>query len=358
MKVINISGVIGWNVDGASIRSELRGHENEDIRFEIASPGGFVYDGLEIFNLIKNHKGKTQTHIIGLAASMASYIALAGDEITAEENAVYMIHNVWNIGIGDHRELRKAADEAEQLTNLLSRAYAKKTGKKEAEIKALMNDESYFYGKEIKEAGFVDEVIEDKLDKNIVGNKDDLIIKAKATIKECFKILDKVESKENDLHKAAALLKNSLPLDKGKNNKVKNLPHIERELKNNRRDSMTLDELKKENPALYNQIKEEGLKEGVTQERKRVTAHLIYGERCGAVEFCHKYIREGKEANDQEVFAEYMTSGNSKKDLENLEKDNQGDLQPQNQLVKNIDEQAKELTGLVMDQSKIKKGVK
>ena len=206
MKVINISGVIGWDVTATFIRRALRDAGSEDVTIEIASPGGFVYDGLEIFNIIKNHKGNVTTHLMGLAASMASYIALAGNKVTAEKNAIFMIHNVWGVEIGDHNDMRKRADDIEGMSKLLAAAYVAKTGKTTEEIRAMMDVDTFLFGEEIKIAGFVDEVIGDA-----EGKKADEIIKAKASIQGCKKAMDELEKElgmgKEDLQKAVALIK-------------------------------------------------------------------------------------------------------------------------------------------------------
>ena len=135
MEVIVISGAIGWEVLADDIRKQLDAAGGEDVRVEVNSPGGFVSEGLEIYNLLKNYSGHVETRIVGFAASMASIIVLAGDDITAESTAIYMIHNVGTIAWGDHHLLRKSADVIEGMTNLLAKTYIDQTGKTRLEIK-------------------------------------------------------------------------------------------------------------------------------------------------------------------------------------------------------------------------------
>jgi len=73
MKVIEISGVIGLDVEGKDIRNKLIEAGGEDVRIELSSPGGFVFDGLEIFNLLSQYSGNVEIRLMGLAASMASW---------------------------------------------------------------------------------------------------------------------------------------------------------------------------------------------------------------------------------------------------------------------------------------------
>ncbi len=202
MKVIPISGVIGWDVEPADIRAALEAAAGEDVDIRISSPGGFVTQGLEIYNLIRNYQGHKQTHLMGLAASMASYIVLAGDRIIAEDNAIFMVHNAHAAAIGDQHTLRKAADIVEALSNLIGRAYAAKSGKSSSEIQAMMDEETFLFGSEILDAGFVDEIIpstENKPDKAAA------VASARSAVAACMAD-PRFQDAGDTLLKAAALL--------------------------------------------------------------------------------------------------------------------------------------------------------
>ena len=85
-KVIALSGHIGFEVTASFVRKELASVNNKPVRIDLNSPGGFVFEGIEIFNLIKEHKGEVEIRLMALAASMGSYIALAGDRVSAFDN--------------------------------------------------------------------------------------------------------------------------------------------------------------------------------------------------------------------------------------------------------------------------------
>ncbi len=157
--IIPIKGEIGWDVTVDSINDQLKKAEGRNVIFEIASPGGSVFEGVEIFNAIRNYEGKTEARIVGMAASMASYIPLATDKVLAEDNATYMIHNAWGIVIGDSEEMKDQSEIMESINNLLAQEYVNKTGKSEKDILKLMADETWLFGSEIKEEGFIDEMI-------------------------------------------------------------------------------------------------------------------------------------------------------------------------------------------------------
>lgn len=204
MPDIVIDGIIGWDVLAEDVRAQLKKVGDGPIDISISSPGGSVFEGLAIYNLIKSHKGETTSTITGLAASMASYIALAADNVHAHENSVYMIHNASTFTGGDHRDLRKTADRLEALTNLVSRKYVSQTGQTSAEIRRLMDDETFLFGEEIKEAGFVDKIIE--IDSTDAGetNKAENVELARMIFDDCVAKM-KAEEKPDDLEKAAAL---------------------------------------------------------------------------------------------------------------------------------------------------------
>ena len=201
-KVLPISGVIGWDVEAKDVRTFLDAAKGEDVEVQISSPGGYVYPGLEIFNLIRNHDGKVTTRLMGLAASMASYIAMAGNYVIAEDNAVFMIHNASGYAMGDHNIMRKAADVMEGLSNLIAQKYMSKTGKSLKELKALMDVDTFLYGDEITDAGFADEIAETEEDKD----KAAALAFAMISIADCTTRMKASEEKPEDIEKAAALL--------------------------------------------------------------------------------------------------------------------------------------------------------
>lgn len=167
MKTIVISGEIGFGgIAAETVRKELNAARGEDIEVHFSSPGGSVFAGIEIFNLFRDYKRKhpgarLTSRIIGLAASMASYLAVnpAFDIVTAEDNGIMMIHNAWGGASGDYREMKRMAEMLDGVTDLLAAAYMARTGKSRAEVRSMMDAETWLFGEEIKEAGFVDEII-------------------------------------------------------------------------------------------------------------------------------------------------------------------------------------------------------
>jgi len=155
---------ISWfGISANQFVKDLNAIKSKTIRLHLNSPGGSVFDGVAIYNALKQHSAKIETYIEGLAASIASIIALAGDKVYMADNAFFMIHEPWILTIGDSTELRKTAELLDKIRGTLVNTYIKKTGKDEAQVTKWVKDETWFTAAEAKEAGFIDEIT-DKVD--------------------------------------------------------------------------------------------------------------------------------------------------------------------------------------------------
>lgn len=152
----------GGGVTAKNFQKELSDIKASQIDLHINSPGGDVFDGITIYNLLKQHPANVTTYIDGLAGSIASVIALAGNQINMAENALFMIHNPFGMVMGDATEMRKMADRLDIVRDSIAKAYVSKTEKPEAEIQALMDAETWMTADEAKEYGFADEIEEGK----------------------------------------------------------------------------------------------------------------------------------------------------------------------------------------------------
>ncbi|EEX8973795.1 Clp protease ClpP, partial [Escherichia coli] len=125
----------------------------------IHSPGGDIFEGLAIYNALKNHPAKKIVHIEGMAASMASFIAMCGDHIVMPENAMMMIHAPRGVTAGVSGDVRRFADLMDKLGDTMAETYAGRTGRSKQEITSMMEAETWMDGNECKANGFADEVI-------------------------------------------------------------------------------------------------------------------------------------------------------------------------------------------------------
>jgi len=150
-----------WTGDGITAKKfqkELSEIKASQIDLHINSPGGLVFDGITIYNLLKQHPANVTTFIDGLAASIASVIALSGNKVIMAENALFMIHKASGAVYGNSDDMRDFAEKLDKVNGSIATTYISKTGKNEAEINDLMAAETWMTAEEALDAGFVDEI--------------------------------------------------------------------------------------------------------------------------------------------------------------------------------------------------------
>lgn len=131
-----------------------------DVVVNINSPGGDVFEGLAIYNLLRAHKGKVTVRVLGLAASAASFIAMAADEIQIARAGFFMIHNAWTVSWGNRHDLLEASELLGQIDETIADIYHIRTGLAASELGKMMDAESWINGKNSVEKGFADSFLE------------------------------------------------------------------------------------------------------------------------------------------------------------------------------------------------------
>ncbi|WP_208625399.1 ClpP-like prohead protease/major capsid protein fusion protein [Salinicola salarius] len=150
-----------WGVTAKQFSQDLKAMgEVQTINLHIHSPGGDVFEGMAIYNLLANHPATINVYIDGLAASMASVIAMVGNTVYIPENAMIMIHKPWGIQGGNSDDMRRYAELLDKVETTLLTAYTKKTGKTEDEIRSWLAAETWLSGPEAVEHGFADQLVE------------------------------------------------------------------------------------------------------------------------------------------------------------------------------------------------------
>lgn len=245
-KVIPISGVVGWDIEARDIRDQIASAQGEDLVFEINSPGGSVFDGIEIYNIIKGYAGNTETRLISLGASMGSIIALAGKKKTALDTAVFMVHNPWSFSVGDYRDVQKDADLLKGLSSHMASLYAKETGKKKEEMQAIMDAESWYFGDQMAQFGI--EIVETEIEKD----EETAVAVAKLDFEAALNRMEKEkkEPKKGDIAALFAGINMETSRETRENNSME-VPNMDKA------------KLKAEFPGLYAEIVEEGRSEGL-----------------------------------------------------------------------------------------------
>lgn len=148
-----------WGVNAKDFRSQLK--NSGDVVLKINSPGGDVFDGIAMYNDLVSHKGNVRVEITGMAASIASIIAMGGKQIAIAPNAMMMIHNAWTIAMGNADDFEEQAAVLNKIDGVLALTYATQKGTPGIRtIKQMMSDESWFNGKEAVENGFATELLQ------------------------------------------------------------------------------------------------------------------------------------------------------------------------------------------------------
>ena len=152
-----------WGASAKALVEALDGAGEKTIHLHINSPGGDVFEARAMVSAVRARQqrgGKVVSFIDGLAASAATYLSLAGDQVHIAEGGMFMVHNSWTLAWGNKTELRSTADLLDKIDGTISADYARKTGASTEQIEAWMEAETWFTGAEALAAGFVDSVIE------------------------------------------------------------------------------------------------------------------------------------------------------------------------------------------------------
>lgn len=159
---VSILDYIGmWGVNAQDYLREFRALKASTVKVYINSPGGSVFEALAIFNGMRASGKKIEVHVLGVAASAASYIAMAGDKVVMPANTMMFVHNPINAVYGNAEELRAAADVFDKIGESLMATYRKRFKGDEEALAKLFADESYLTAAECLEYGLCDEVTEE-----------------------------------------------------------------------------------------------------------------------------------------------------------------------------------------------------
>ena len=163
---ITISDVIGEDGMGGGvslrrIAAALSRIGPNAVTVQINSPGGDMFEGIAIYNLLRAHPAAVTVEVLGLAASAASIIAMAGDEIHMRPGSFLMLHNAWGVVIGNRHDMAEAATLFETFDAALTEIYAARSGRSSEEIAALLDAETFLGTEEAIAAGMADGIAPD-----------------------------------------------------------------------------------------------------------------------------------------------------------------------------------------------------
>lgn len=164
ISIFDVIGIDGWTGEGVTakrIGGALRSIGGKPVTVSINSPGGDMFEGLAIYNLLREHPAEVTVKVMGLAASAASIIAMAGDRIEVGLGSFLMIHNAWGAVIGNRHDWRAAADVFEQYDAAMADIYAARTGQPVKDIARMMDAESFIGASDAVKKGFADGTFND-----------------------------------------------------------------------------------------------------------------------------------------------------------------------------------------------------
>lgn len=165
--VFNIYAEIGENWYGTGVTPDklakfLADADGKDVTININSPGGNFFDGLAMHTMLDQYEGNVTVKVIALAASAASMIAMAGDDILIAEAGLIMIHNAWSVAVGNSKDFAEAAETLDKFDASMATLYVNKTGIKSKEIRQMMDDETWLDGNDAVAKGFATKLLNDK----------------------------------------------------------------------------------------------------------------------------------------------------------------------------------------------------
>lgn len=161
---ISVLGAIGEDYWGEGVTAKLvaailRRANGAAVTVNVNSPGGDFFEGVAVYNLLREHPGHVTVNVLGLAASAAAVIAMAGDEVRIARAGFLMIHNTWVVAAGDRVGLRAVADWLEPFDAAEADLFATRTGLPRDEVAAMLDRETWIGGSEAVEKGFADALL-------------------------------------------------------------------------------------------------------------------------------------------------------------------------------------------------------
>jgi len=207
----------------------------KSIKVRINSPGGSVFAGQSIYSTLKRHKADVTVYVDGLAASIASIVAMAGNKVIMPRNSMMMIHNPWTISVGNSQDMRKAADRLDSIRETIINVYEEKTSQTRERITEMMDEETWMSAEQAKDLGFADVI-------------------------------------EGDTEALALSGDFRASLSRYKNVPVRLMGTIEDKGGRDEDMEITVENIKEKYPDIFNAIRDEAYKKGVEAERGRIKA--------------------------------------------------------------------------------------
>lgn len=315
MKEILINEEIGgwFGLTANDVRKRFNEAGDDDIKLIVDCPGGDCFVGISIYNIIRdyarNHSNKITTYVQGMACSAASWIACAANsvnkanKIVVEDNSVFMIHNCWTTACGDYRVMEESADFSKRIDSLMISMLSARSGKDAKEISKLMDKETWYFGNEIYEAGFCDEVISGGRDaeSDPLAEMENKLNEAKVAYNSCQeKLRDEVKKNPKAYKDSFKKSYSAFNLICEKSD-FSDLNKTSEKSGSKEMFAMNKQELLAQNKSLYDEVFNEGSAAAVTKERQRVSDLLAKFDKAGNANAALEFIKSGASVTDNEV---------------------------------------------------------
>jgi len=302
---INMNRDIGfWGITSRDVQRQIS--NKEEIKVEINSNGGSVFEANQIYNLLKDHPYKVTTVLGAVAASAAGYIFAAGDERIVHKNSVWMCHKAIAPSYGNSNDMRTTAHRLDGLDKIISNSIAEACDKKQADVLSDMEKTTYLYGgDEIVDYGLASKIIGDEEENNSI-NKEEIINGIEQTTENYFK--------------------NSISNAKNSAIELENFTNLLKE-------DITNEEISEEETIMNT---EEALKQGKTEEQNRASAWLVFND------IDPDYVRKGIESGEEMNSKDYAYLNRKQMDTnyaQNLENESADDVDPEETEVETTEEE-------------------
>ncbi|MBF6630659.1 MAG: Clp protease ClpP [Comamonas sp.] len=186
ISILDVIGEDWWTGEGVTsnrIAGALRAIGVRDVVVNINSPGGDMFEGVTIYNLLRMHQAKVTINVLGLAASAASIIAMAGDEVYIGRPSFLMIHNCWMVAGGNRHDFAAAAEQMAPFDAAMADVYQERTGIDTKRIATLMDKETWIGGSAAVTDGWADGLLGDNVIKDGGGAQASAIRRVEAALR-------------------------------------------------------------------------------------------------------------------------------------------------------------------------------
>lgn len=186
ISILDVIGEDWWTGEGVTsnrIAGALRAIGERDVTVNMNSPGGDMFEGVAIYNQLREHKGKVTVNILGLAASAASVIAMAGDEIRIGRPSFFMVHNCWMLAAGNRHDFAGLSEQMAPFDAAMADVYQARTGIDLQRVQSLMDKETWIGGSAAVSDGWADALLDDSYTKEGDGAKASSIRRIEAALR-------------------------------------------------------------------------------------------------------------------------------------------------------------------------------